>query len=155
MKPQKPHQKPHQKLHYKVQVWIWCREASGKAKVLILRTRPERGSFWQPVTGSVEKGEKIPVAALREAREETGLSFRSKPKPLGEPFCFESRGRQVEEHCFWLEATVKNLQVTLDPHEHTEYQWRTPDWAARKIKFSSNRKFLRILKKEILNDSHH
>jgi 8-oxo-dGTP pyrophosphatase MutT (NUDIX family) len=137
------------KLHLKVQVWIWRREARGLCRVLILRTRPERGSFWQPVTGSVEKGETIRDAALREAREETGLRFRGKPRPLGEAFRFESRGRPVEEHCFWLEAVGKNFQVVLDPDEHTEYQWRTPGWAARKLKFESNRKFLSLLKNDL------
>ena len=41
-------------------------------RVLLLHRRPERGNFWQPITGSIEKDELPFDAAQREVHEETG-----------------------------------------------------------------------------------
>jgi lipoyl(octanoyl) transferase len=41
-------------------------------RVLMLRRSPERGGFWQPVTGRIEPGESPEAAARRELFEETG-----------------------------------------------------------------------------------
>ncbi len=127
----------------KVQVWIHC-----VGRVLLLKTIPERGEFWQPVTGSVEPGESLAEAALREAREETGLAFVAAPLPLDYDFRFRSRFGHVQEHSFSLEAPSAGARlpgVTIDPKEHLEFQWVRPDDALRWLKFESNRKALEIL----------
>ena len=41
-------------------------------RVLLLHRRPERGNFWQPITGSIEDGEVPFATARRELNEETG-----------------------------------------------------------------------------------
>src|ERR1019366_9102067 len=41
-------------------------------RVLLLHRRPERGNFWQPITGSIEEGELPLETARRELIEETG-----------------------------------------------------------------------------------
>src|SRR5712691_8802670 len=41
-------------------------------RVLLLHRRPERGNFWQPITGSIEDGEAPLETARREIVEETG-----------------------------------------------------------------------------------
>ena len=41
-------------------------------RVLLLRRSAERGGFWQPVTGRIERGESPAEAARRELAEETG-----------------------------------------------------------------------------------
>src|SRR5258707_3811396 len=43
-------------------------------RVLLLHRRPERGNFWQPITGSIEEGELPADTARRELAEETGHS---------------------------------------------------------------------------------
>jgi dihydroneopterin triphosphate diphosphatase len=44
-------------------------------EVLLIRRAPDRifPGLWQCVTGSIEPGETVPEAAMREVREETGL----------------------------------------------------------------------------------
>jgi lipoyl(octanoyl) transferase len=48
-------------------------------RVLLLRRAPERGGFWQPVTGRIEPGESPLEAARRELREETGADVAVTP----------------------------------------------------------------------------
>jgi 8-oxo-dGTP pyrophosphatase MutT (NUDIX family) len=145
------------KLHLKVQVWIASRDPkrpNAGWKVLLLKMRKDRGGYWQPVTGSVEKGERLPKAALREAVEETGIEFPIKPQSLGECFRFESRwGGMAEEHGFFLVAplTAKGElpKVRLDPKEHTDYEWVVPSQAGKRLGFSSNRRMLKVLRERL------
>lgn len=142
-------------LTYKVQVWVYCLTPSrNHLKVLLLKTNRQRGGFWQPVTGHVEKGETLQRAAKREALEETGLCSKRPPQKIGISFRFESRWTgNCEEHGFALPVkTLKNgdyPQLQLDPQEHTDYEWVSPTAALKKIKFSSNRKVLRALLRKV------
>src|SRR5512132_2863360 len=52
---------------------------NGGDRVLLLHRRPERGNFWQPITGTIEAGEQPMAAAVREVFEETGQ--RATPEP--------------------------------------------------------------------------
>ena len=123
----------------KVQVWI-----HSPRKVLILKTNEKRGYFWQPVTGGVEEGEDLAAAALREASEETGARFGQPIVPLGYRFTFERKGRPIEETVFAL-GTDQEFDVRLDPAEHIEARWVSPEEALELVKFESNREGLRRL----------
>src|SRR5205807_8670670 len=60
-------------------------------RVLLLHRRPERGNFWQPITGGIEAGESPADAARREVLEEPGN--RSEPEEIGitQSFMIESQ----------------------------------------------------------------
>ena len=134
-------------MNRKVQVWIHTLGADGRPRVLLLKTNPARGSFWQPVTGGLEAGETLEIAALREATEETGLNFSGPPIPLGYEFTFPSRWAPndvVEETAFTLQI-LSVAAVTLDPREHVEFQWLEPKQALSLLKFESNREALNRL----------
>jgi 8-oxo-dGTP pyrophosphatase MutT (NUDIX family) len=47
----------------------------GRVEHLLIRRADNRifPGIWQPVTGGIEPGERVPLAALREVEEETGL----------------------------------------------------------------------------------
>ena len=49
-------------------------DAAGKAEILLIRRAPGRilPGLWQCVSGGVDPGERVALAALRELREETG-----------------------------------------------------------------------------------
>ncbi len=58
-----------------IECWVHRRHPVAGLEILLLRRAPERifPGFWQCVTGGIEAGERVPLAALREVREETGL----------------------------------------------------------------------------------
>ena len=151
--------------HWKVQVWIFCKTSKQKPWFLLLKTCPERGEFWQPVTGSVEKDEELQTAALREASEETGLNFLGFPQNLDREFEFDapnysSGSKHVLETSFCLEALcdTKDGELTLptvhvDPHEHTAYQWiDSPQKILTMLRFHSNAMCFESLLKKLAKE---
>jgi 8-oxo-dGTP pyrophosphatase MutT (NUDIX family) len=146
-----------QVLKRKVQVWVVFRAPGRPVQVLILKTRKDRGAFWQPVTGGVEPGEASVDAAFREVCEETSIKRLSQPRPLKTVFRFQSRwGHPVSERGYWIEAHVedgqaKPPQVKIDPHEHVDSEWVSIAAARRKIYFESNRKLLDLVAQKIRN----
>lgn len=136
----------------KVQCWIFSRDAQGRELCLTLKTNAARGQFWQPVTGTVEDNEGYFEAACREAQEETGFTFATPPVDTGYEFEFKSRFGPAKERIFGL--YVDDAPVPkLDPREHDDYQWVTPNEASKLIRFPSNREglvqsFKRVFGKE-------
>ena len=59
-----------------VDCWIY-RTGAGEPEILLIRRSPGRifAGLWQCVSGSVEPGERIAMAALRELQEETGFGL--------------------------------------------------------------------------------
>lgn len=124
-------------------VITWKPEAAALAsQVLLLKVTPNRGGFWQPVTGKVEEGESFAAAALREAEEETGFRFERQPQFLGLDFEFEGKkGEPVFEKAFLLPLVggATPPTPTLDPNEHTEFRWAPTADAPGLVKFDGNR----------------
>ena len=58
-----------------VECWIFRTDAAGAAEFLLVRRAADRifPGLWQCVTGGLEPGERVPMAALREVREEVGF----------------------------------------------------------------------------------
>jgi 8-oxo-dGTP pyrophosphatase MutT (NUDIX family) len=131
----------------KVQVWIYFRD-DDQIKVLTLKLIEARGGHWQPVTGSIEPGETAVQGAAREAYEESSLPFIGKPLSLDYDFSFETKFGSVHETCFAIETAAME-PVKLDPREHLEYRWLSPEEARSLIKFASNQETLDRLVKKI------
>jgi len=130
----------------KVQVWLYRR--TDVFEILLLKLCSERGGFWQPVTGGVESGESYLEASVRELKEETGLD--AEVSPLQEKFSFEKKGQRFEEHVFFAEAPRPNIAIRMDPREHIEFRWVTPDDAQKILFYDSNKKMLEILNRKVL-----
>lgn len=117
-------------------------------KVLLLQ-RAGDSDFWQSVTGSMLWEETQPVeTARREVREETGVVDFSGLADLGYtrrfPIPPKWRHRYAPdvqenlEHAFALEL-AHEVAVTLNPKEHSAYQWLGVGDAAAKVWSWTNR----------------
>lgn len=113
----------------KVQVLIYYAAPQGPTQVLLLRTNERRGLFWQNVTGGVEENEDFAIAAMRESKEETGISSEQvlSLEETQLKFDFTDRwNNQVVEKVFLLQAK-ETFTPVLDTNEHSSFSWRHLD----------------------------
>ena len=117
---------------------------------VLLLERALRPGYWQSVTGSVERiDEPLEHTAVREVREETGISAR--PSDLlrwnvintfriwGEwSHRFVPGTTHNTEHVFGLQLP-QQVAVQVSPREHLRYQWLPWNQAADKVFSPSNR----------------
>ena len=129
-----------QQNHQKAQIVVFAK-TSKKMKVLLFQTNKKRGSFWQNITGSVEKNESYLMGALREFREETGISDDTiqEIKLLKCDFKFtDLYKRKVSEKCFAILLT-KKCSPKLDAKEHQNFKWHDVNKISEEnYKFPSN-----------------
>jgi 8-oxo-dGTP pyrophosphatase MutT (NUDIX family) len=102
--------------------------------VLVGRARPER---WSIPKGTPLEGETLEQTAMREVREETGLSVRIL-EPLGEiTYWFSARGVRHHKtvHFYLLEATGGRLED--HDWENDFVEWVTDTEARARMSFAS------------------
>ncbi len=119
---------------------------------LIARTSPRQKVIWALPKGWVEPGETIPDAALREIREETGLTGRLL-EPLGQiEYSFyspEDRTRINKTVHFYL---VEYLSGDTSDHDHEveEARWWPLDVAQEQMTYQSEREVMAKAKARLL-----
>ncbi|HUP58175.1 MAG TPA: NUDIX domain-containing protein [Bdellovibrionota bacterium] len=134
----------------KVQVWIHTERPGSERRFLLLKLRRERGGFWQPVTGGVEKGERSLAAAARESDEESSLTFDGAPIPVDHSFVFRKGEQSFVETVFRRQVIAGRSGVLkLDPNEHIQSEWVSAKEALARLSFDSNRDALRAVLKSL------
>jgi lipoyl(octanoyl) transferase len=110
-------------------------------RVLLLKRTPDKGGFWQILTGTMEQGESPLQTAAREIHEETGFSPRlDEIRDLGYVHSFAIASK------FALETTFA-LRVDGDPtlsDEHDEHRWCTVEEAEKLLPFAGLRRAVRL-----------
>lgn len=123
-------------------------------RVLLLE-RASHPGFWQSVTGSQEGDEPLIATALRETREETGLTARAEDIVdwrLSSRFEIlpEWRHRYPPgvthnvEHMFSLQVPSAG-KITVAPDEHLGYRWLPCREAAKAVFSWTNRDAILML----------
>jgi lipoyl(octanoyl) transferase len=125
-------------------------------KILLLHRRPERGNFWQPITGSIEDGETPFEAARREVLEETGSAGEPQPMGFTQSFMIESQYLAlrftlpiIASEVGFKAAFDSQHPIRMDADEHDEYGWFTFADAYEKIRWSDDREALERLEVRI------
>lgn len=100
----------------------------------MLLVRHKGLNAWLPIGGEIEHGERPLEAAIRETKEETGLTLTPEDFPLTDDLTGRQRGFiAYEEHSagpkglhmnFVFMARTPSTQIELSG-EHSDYQWRT------------------------------
>ncbi len=116
---------------------IVLREGEGGPEVLLLR---HRAGHWDFPKGHVEEGESEEQTALREVKEESGLSvaieegFRGAVRYSPYPGC-------EKEVVFFLASPLSG-SLSLQQEEVSEGGWFTPEEALKTITYDSSRGLL-------------
>lgn len=117
---------------------IVFKRVEGKPLFLLLKRQPDRGGFWQPVTGGVDEGEVFLEAAKRELLEETGIGGVLQWFEEVHYFEFESIGfGWTKEYVF--AAQVGEAQEAVISDEHSQMRWCSLPEALDLLKYESNR----------------
>ena len=135
---------------------ILFKRTDGKIQYLLLKRHPEKGEFWQPITGGLEEGETKIETLKREIIEETGIKSIIKiienvhyyefqdPSTIE---YFKRHGRacnHVKEYVFGVEVS-SDEKVVLDEKEHSEFKWCGLQEALRLMKWKGNKDAFRKL----------
>jgi len=117
-----------------------------RREYLMLHRTPEKGGFWQPVTGGLEEGETIDECLLRELAEEIAV-VPKKVTPVLEirQFFDKFKGTPwaITESMFGVELPA-DCTVTI-AEEHSEYRWCTLAEALALLKWDGNKNSLQLL----------
>jgi 8-oxo-dGTP pyrophosphatase MutT (NUDIX family) len=100
------------------------------------RTRPFPLK-WMPVSGAIEEGETPEEAAVREAKEETGLLI----KVTGKSAVLKGDYKVRQLHFFT--AAWKSGEVRPNPKEVEDYGWFTQEEILKLDMMRATREFLR------------
>jgi len=106
--------------------------------------------LWQMITGKIKSNEKAYQTALREIKEETGLT----PIQLWVAPTVNSFYEPKDEYICLLPvfaARVESVEVKLS-NEHTEYQWVNKANAQKLLAWEGQRKSVQIIEDYFLNE---
>ena len=117
-------------------------------RVLLLQRAPDRGGFWQILTGRIEQGESPIAAAAREIHEETGYAPRlEEVRELGYAHAFALGDRTpplfAHETSFVLKLPADAPEPVLSD-EHVNHRWCAPQEAQALVPFAGLRRAIQL-----------
>jgi lipoyl(octanoyl) transferase len=125
-------------------------------RVLLLHRKPERGNFWQPITGSIEEGETPLQTAAREVIEETGNHGEPHDLDLCQSFMIESQYLEARYPAPIIATEIgfaaqlpRDAAISMDAEEHDDFGWFTFAEAYDKIRWTDDREALERLQEAL------
>jgi dihydroneopterin triphosphate diphosphatase len=132
---------------------IVFRKNKNDYEFLLLKRIPEKGGFWQPVTGEIEENETTKEAVKREISEEIGTDKIL--QIIEDVYHFILEGTGKEEFVFGAEID-SNVKLTFDKNiyqEHEEHKWCSYDEAMQLLKWPGNKEGLKRLNEVVKNEN--
>jgi len=107
------------------------------SKILFLLLHYPSG-HWDFVKGKMEEGESTHETAIREAKEETGITDITFLKNFEEwiKYDFQYQGELVHKKVVFFLAETKTKQVMIS-HEHLDYTWMDYNTSMEKTTFDN------------------
>ncbi|NIO37085.1 NUDIX domain-containing protein [Candidatus Bathyarchaeota archaeon] len=107
---------------------------------LLLKRNPERGGFWQPVTGGLEEGETRDEALEREVLEETGI--KNPVRIIKDVYCYELSSPLHEKEYVYGVEVLPEEEIKIDSREHSEHRWCSLEESLKLLKWKENKEAL-------------
>tara|TARA_B110001454_G_scaffold183124_1_gene178037 strand:- start:273 stop:692 length:420 start_codon:yes stop_codon:yes gene_type:complete len=103
---------------------------------------------WDFIKGKMEKGETTQETAIRETREETGITDITFVKKFEEwiEYNFKYKGELVQKKVVFFLAETKTEEVKIS-HEHSGYTWLDYNTSMEKTTFGNAKTVLTKAKK--------
>ena len=122
-----------------------------KSKKLFLLLHYPSG-HWDFVKGKMEKGESTHQTAIREAKEETGITDITFIENFEEwiEYNFKHQGELVQKKVVFFLAETKTKEVKIS-HEHRGYTWMDYNSSMEKTTFDNARTVLTKAEKFLSN----
>ena len=127
-------------------------ETEKSAGIVLIRNNSDKNEFlllnypqghWDFVKGKIEKNETLHEAAIRETREETGITniefFDGFEESVEYDFRFKKEDIHKKVIFFLAKTSEKNIKLS---HEHNDYIWLEYDDALKKTTFENARNVL-------------
>ena len=107
------------------------------SKILFLLLHYPSG-HWDFVKGKIEKGESTHETAIREAKEETGITDITFLENFEEwiKYDFQYQGELVHKKVVFFLAETKTEEVMIS-HEHLDYTWMDYNTSMEKTTFDN------------------
>lgn len=113
------------------------------SRILLIAT--QKGRRWQLPKGHIEEGETPEQAAIREVREETGVTARVVAPLPGVEYWFVEKGpcRVHKKVDYFLLDYVSGHSVNFDPEEVSGTGWFSWEAGIARLTFENERKVVR------------
>jgi len=107
------------------------------SKILFLLLHYPSG-HWDFIKGKMEKGESTHETAIRETKEETGITDITFLENFEEwiKYDFQYQGELVHKKVVFFLAETKTKEVTIS-HEHLDYAWMDYNTSMEKTTFDN------------------
>jgi len=136
------------KTNKQVEIYLFKKRFNKEPLFLLLKRIPKRGGFWQPITGGLESKETFRQAAIREIKEETGITIIINFIDADYKFDFSDNNQTYKERVWG--AQVGEKEKIAISGEHSEYKWVTSQKALNKyLKWPDNKEGLKKLCEKI------
>jgi len=122
------------------------------AGVVVCMEKPEGNRFlllnyptghWDFVKGKIEQGETLHQTAVRETKEETGISDLEFVEGFEEKinYNFQFEGELIQKEVVFFLAKTKTHTVNVS-HEHLDYTWLDYENALEKVTYQNAKNIL-------------
>ena len=116
---------------------------------LLLKRIPERGGFWQPITGGAHETENLASAAKRELFEETQIKDYINFLSDVHYFEFDSDGEGILKEYVYAAEVDNSIDAKLS-YEHSEKKWCTINKVIDLLKYDTNKEAFKKLYKKLM-----